>query len=104
MHPEAKIHTLRLHWDGVPCTLQGHGKGGLHSLWGKDTHQETAFPRQTEVRNCEETHTGWPWPREDPMFPFNNSWECLFSCLLPTQDRNPLVLLVSAASLCSWLR
>lgn len=34
MHPEAKIHTLRLHWDGVPCTLQGHGKGGCTQSLG----------------------------------------------------------------------
>lgn len=38
MHPEAKIHTLRLHWDGVPCTLQGHGKGGLHTVSGEQIH------------------------------------------------------------------
>lgn len=84
---------------GFPVLCRAMGRGVAPSLWGTDTHQEIAFPRQTAVRNCEETDTGWHWPREDPMFPFNNSWQCLSFCLLPTQDRNPLVLLLSSFSL-----
>lgn len=84
---------------GFPVLCRAMGRGVAPSLWGTDTHQEIAFPRQTAVRNCEETDTGWHWPREDPMFPFNNSRQCLSFCLLPTQDRNPLVLLLSSFSL-----